>query len=652
MTIKKLQVLFVLLFVFFAASAQENVKLAKAPDVSINDLKEKIHPQDTAAVAAYLYKYGRTYFELVDNYWVMTTEVFNRIKIYKKEGYKYADHEIVFYSGSRKGKGTISEAATYNLVNNAIQKTPVLPESVFEDEPEEDYTRKRLKMPNVHEGSIVEFKYKIRTPYFTNIEDFYFQYDIPVNVVRYDLAIPGYFLYNAYTCGFINIHKADYVIKDNYNLEVKEVIYSYSAENVKSLQDEPYVNNMENYTGMVKHELAVVQMPNRIKENYATDWTSVAKSIYDMDAFGKQLKQESYFEKDIDALIAGAKTEEEKMMLIFGYVQGRMNWNEINTYRCKDGVKKAYELRTGNTAEINLMLTAMMRYAGLDSSPVVTSTRKHGVAIYPTRTAYNYVICSVKTGGKQYLFDATSKYTAPNILPVRTINWEGRLIKKNGDSEAVNLIPETLSKELLNVLAEVDVHGIVKGQVRNQLTEHEAYIRRENYAEVKKDSYIEKLEKKYTGISVTDYKVTSDKETSKPFVEEYSFTHNGLCDVIGDKIYLKPMLFMANTQNPFKQEKRDFPIDFVYPFQERYAFSIKIPEGYTVESVPEKIQFAMEHNIATFNYMVQQNGNTLQFVVITQLSLPVISQDYYTGLKDFFRKLTEKENEKIVLKKV
>jgi hypothetical protein len=66
-------------------------------------------------------------------------------------------------------------------------------------------------------------------------------------------------------------------------------------------------------------------------------------------------------------------------------------------------------------AEINLMLTAMLRYAGLDANPVLTSTRDNGIAVFPTRTAYNYVIASVKIADKQYLLDATSKYTLPTF---------------------------------------------------------------------------------------------------------------------------------------------------------------------------------------------------------------------------------------------
>ena len=73
--------LFFTLF-FYNANAQE-FKLGK---VSIEELQQKNHPKDTAAVAAILFKKGETSFEYsTDTGFDLFTEVSMRIKIYKKE---------------------------------------------------------------------------------------------------------------------------------------------------------------------------------------------------------------------------------------------------------------------------------------------------------------------------------------------------------------------------------------------------------------------------------------------------------------------------------------------------------------------------------------------------------------------------------------
>jgi hypothetical protein len=43
--------------------------------------------------------------------------------------------------------------------------------------------------------------------------------------------------------------------------------------------------------------------------------------------------------------------------------------------------------------------------------------------------------------------------------------------------------------------------------------------------------------------------------------------------------------------------------------------------------------------------------NTIQIGVVIEINFPNVSQDYYQTIRDFFSKMIEKQNEKIVLKK-
>ncbi|WP_116786934.1 transglutaminase domain-containing protein [Flavobacterium psychrotrophum] len=654
---------FFLICLFFTGSLSfaQLTAIAKAPAVTVADLKEAAHPADTSAVAAVQHQYGNIWFDIIDNKWVMNTEVFTRIKIYKKEGYNWANWKKEYYAKDNLVKLTITDGATYNLVGTNIEKTFLKTDGIFEDAPAENWKRTSVKMPNVKEGSIIEFKYTLRSRRLTP-DDFYFQHAIPVNHVRLDVAAPTYFYFNVFTLGYVDVKHNEPFSRLNTEIvnkiervnEVRENISTYYADNLKAISgDEPYVNNIENYTGLIRHELAAFAQPFSPAENYAVNWETVAKTVYDNDNFGRELRYDSYFKADLAVVLAGAKTNGEKMNSIFSYVKSRMNWNGYNRLLCKDGVKKAYENKAGNAAEINLMLTAMLREAGLEANPVLVSTRDNGVAVYPSVDAYNYVICAVKEGDKNILLDATSKFSVPNLLPVRAINWDGRMIKKNGNNEEINLMPDLYSKEVINVMADVSKEGKVTGKLRHQHIDYNAYTFRERYVDLTPESYLDKLEEKYKGLEVTDYKVTNEKDLTKPVSEDYSFTHNGLVDVIGDMIYINPMLFFAQHTNPFKQDKRAFPIDFVFAQQEKYLMNIKVPDGYSIASLPVQLKLAMEDGLGSFQYTVQPSpaGNVVQLSATFQLNSPVISASYYTTLKDFFQKMIEKQNEKIVLKK-
>lgn len=637
---------------FLLISVSANAQKFKLGRVTEQELLEKRHPIDTSAAAAILHKKGKSYFEINGGYWNLVTEVETKIKIYKKEGYEYATEEVGYYSGGRTLKVFFTDAYTYNLEDGKIEKTKLKTDGKFEEKVNENYTIEKITMPNVREGSVIEYKYVIKSPYFSFFRDWYFQYNIPVNEIEYEVAIPVYFEYNRYLAGATSIQQSEAKTRSGLGSGFQENVITYSAKDVRALKPEAYVNNIRNYMSILKHELAVVRMPNSNPEFYADNWESVSKKIYEHKGFGKELKLNSYFQDDIKELLKTTPKSEEKVIAIFNYVKNRMTWNEKNSYYCDKGVKRAYTDKVGNTAEINLMLVSMLRFAGFNANPVLISTRSNGVALYPNRNAYNYIVAGVLMDGEQVLFDATSKYALPGLLPVRALNWNGRLIRENGTTHEVDLIPKVNSKEIIQVSAQINSSGKVTGKARDQYYDYNAYRFRENYLGMSKDSYLEAMEKRYGGVEIDDYKTLYDKDLSKPMLEEYSFVHNGLTDIIGDRMYINPMLYFRQAENPFKQEIREYPIDFVYPRQDKYMISIIIPEGYEIEFAPESIALAMEENIGSFKYNINAEKNIIQLSVALDINYANISQNYYTALRSFYQKLIEKQNEKIILKKV
>ena len=380
-------------------------------------------------------------------------------------------------------------------------------------------------------------------------------------------------------------------------------------------------------------------------------WEDVVKGVYDSENFGSELNKTGYFEKDVDALLANTTSQDEKIGVIFNYVKSRMNWNEYYGMYCDDGVKKAYQDKKGNVAEINLMLTAMLRYAGFEANPVIISTRSHGIALFPSKSAFNYVISGLELNNQILLMDATHKYSLPNILPTRDLNWFGRIVRKNGSSTEIDLMPKSNSKDIVSIMANINANGEVSGKIRDQYFDYNALIFRQIYNNIAKDSYIEKLEKEHQGLEIGEYEVQNSTDLSKPIVENYSFTTTNSVEIIGDKMYLSPFLFLAKTENPFKQEKREYPIDFSYPYQDKFNISLSIPEGYVVEVLPAPKVVSMPDELANFKYNITNNGNQIQLMFVLDINQAIIGSEHYEGLKAFYKEIVNKHTEKIVLKK-
>jgi hypothetical protein len=104
----------------------------------------------------------------------------------------------------------------------------------------------------------------------------------------------------------------------------------------------------------------MTKFPNTSNDLYATDWPSVTKKIYENEDFGAELNKTGYFDDDLNRLLTGLKTPYEKLTRFIILLRPNIKWNDYYGYSCNDGVKKAYKDKTGNIAEINLMLTAML----------------------------------------------------------------------------------------------------------------------------------------------------------------------------------------------------------------------------------------------------------------------------------------------------
>ncbi len=621
--------------------------------VTVEELKETQHPKDTSAAAAYLFKSGRYFFEVnPEGSWIFVQEIKKKIKIYKKEGYDYGTEEVPYYTGGKQVRLYFDDAVTYNLVNGKVEKTKLKSDGEFKEVVNGNVSLKKIALPNIKEGSIIEYSYTLKTPYFTALPEFRFQHQIPVNNVQLQVNIPQYFIYSRFLRGYADIKAGTEAVVQEPLKRFNESKVIYTAENVKALKDESYVNNIDNYTSIINYELASYTSPSGMTEKFSTDWPSVVKTIYEDKDFGGELDYKSYFEKDLAPLLQNITSRQEKMMVVFSYVKSRMTFNDKYSYYCNTGVKKAYNDRVGNVAEINLMLTAMLRFAELEANPVLVSTRSNGIALFPNRTAYNYVVAAVDLDAEtRILLDATSKNAMPNILPVRALNWVGRLIRPNKTSVEIDLMPQFNSKEQVTVLATLDKDGGLNGKIREQYFDYNAFLFREYYSKMAKESYLESLEKRLSNSEVNDHATINDTDLAKPIIETFSFNRSASADIIGDKIYFAPMMQFTRTENPFKDETREFPVEFPFPYNDRYNFTITIPDGYVVESLPKPISLSMENNIGNFTYNISQGKNTIQLSVSFDMNFYNIPSDYYPTLKDFYKAMIEKQNEKVVLKR-
>ncbi len=665
---------FLMLFTGINIATAQDFKFGK---VSKEELQEKSHPLDPEANAAVLYRESKSSFNYTqENGFMITTEVFERVKIYNKDGFDWANKEVSVYKASNRNKEEVTglKGYTYFLDENGkVDDVKLKSDGIFEEKVSKYRTVKKFTMPALKEGCVIEYRYKVKSPFVSNIDTFMFQETIPVNKVSFRFAAPEYFNYNPHQRGWIPFQikkdgrqrtmnyrytrsnlETGSVIGNTVNQEVtfQENISEVEITDMPAIKREAYSGNLNNYTTSLKLELAYTRFPQSPLETYSTDWEAVSNQIYKAESFGDQLHRTGYFEKDLDQILANATGGNEKAILIFEYVKSKMNWNKYQGIYTDEGVKSAYKDGVGNVADINLMLTAMFRYAGLDANPVLVSTKSHGIPIFPTRNGFNYVLSSVESNGTVMLFDASDKSSEPNVLNDKLLNFQGRIIRENGSSNWVALVPKKPANEAYMISSKISPEGLVSGSVKSQYSGNLALDNRHRYNSLSASEIESEMEEDYGQVEMSETRLENGADPYKPLKLDFSFETEDYLEDIDGNLYLSPMLFFSMDENPFKQEDRKYPIDYGYPQKEKYMISIDVPEGYKVESLPESVNAVVGERMFGFKYLCSESNQKIQLLAEFSINTSFIGAENYTDIKDFYQFIIDKEKEKIVLSKI
>lgn len=624
----------------------------KFGNVSIDELEEKEYPEDSNAEAAILYKSQNNYFITNNGSTNLVTEVFLRLKIYKKEGFEEATQEIYLFDG-RLGDEKLSKinAVTYNLNGSIIEESELDKNQIFKTKDSERINKVSFTMPNVKEGSIIEIEYKKSSPYIWQIDEFQFQYNIPLKTMVAELRTPkGYRFKLIPKGGFSAWPKKSKTFDNRIGMDVE--INQFFVQNIPAMKEEPYVDNIDNYRASLLTELVAIELPGYNK-TYAISWGDVAKTIGNDDDYKVNLKRTNVLKDIVNEIKPISSGQINMMKAIFNYVKTNVKWNGMDGKFFYNGFKKTLQEKEGNAADINLLLVGMLREAGFDANPVVISTKENMIPIFPTVERLNYVIAHVQLEDEVYYLDATEEFSELNVLPLRDYNWKGIYIDNDNKVwKEVNIGAPPISNNMYALDLELLEDGATNGTFKSRLSNHSAFSFREKLKKKDKESYINELEEKYDEIEITNHQ-TENTDIAGGFVtEKFEFYFDSGAEIIDGDIFVFPLSILRIKENPFTLETRNFPVDFAYASKNTYMVKYKIPNGFKVKSVPEPLKMSLPENLGTFQYGVQEQNGFLSIVCNFEINKPIISTDYYQALRGFYKEIITKEKERIVIGRV
>jgi transglutaminase-like putative cysteine protease len=654
--------------------AQTKAPKVKFGKVSEDELSMKQYEKDTSADAVVLFDKGELRFIYENNkgfQYIFDKHI--RIKIFNANALNYANHTISLYHNPRAAeKITSLRAYSFNLVNEKVEKSKLGMKDIMWTELNDNIDNGSFAIPNVIEGSIIDIKYTIKSDYIYNLRSWTFQYDIPVEWSEYTVTIPEFYKYRPYFYGYYKLNtnkkipvteKYTYEIKGKPGKGGKVEVYEgelnsnssrlyFASSHIPAIEKEPFMPTIKNYKFQVEFELTSIQFPNQAPKHYSKSWESIDNELLTHNSFGFQL-QKLFVADEVNEITINSKNDEEKLYAIYNYVKNNIRWNGDYSILTTKSLNKVFSEKTGSSGDINLLLTLMLKEAGLNTSPVIISTKNNGMVDenQPGLNQFNYTICNVKIDNKNYFLDGTDPYCAPNFLPTRCTSGKGRVIKESG-SGWIDLSPNFISKNTVGGSFEIDLEGNLNGKLQKYSNNYYAYNllnKIDDYDDL--DNYIEEYQNKNHNLDISVYKFDSLR-TIKKINSKYNVSIQNQVETINDLVLINPLNIYTENDNPFKNDKRTFPIYFNFPSEETYVMNYKIPEGYKVEELPESINLANPENTLRFIYKIVLNGDYINVTCKKTINKTLFLPAEYDTIKNFYNQMISKQDEKIILKKI
>lgn len=554
---------------------------------------------------------------------------------------------------------------TYNLEGEAIKKQELKKQEIIKDEFTEGLNIFKFNLPSVKKGSVIHYTYTTTRPNFLSIPDEYLQLEYPILLESYELMAPSYYLtlkklerVNVPIKQAKSINELNDCDACSWSEEYSGELGSYSKwvrRNVPALQNEPFMGSRNNFQERIRTQIETILFGGN-NVNYLNNWDDYERSfIYSTDlSYASQVFKENSFLKDkTTQLIQGKQSEKDKAKSIYAFVRDSF----VVKYLDKEvTLKSTFQDRAGTEDELNLVLVAMLKRAGLNSSPAYLSPKPNERLnpYFPDNRNLD-IIAALQIGTDTVYLDASKKQLPFGVVLPENYNGYARLVDKK--SKGVELDPNMLTEKSMTVASLKP--GKDPGQfvltLDHTLGVLEAYDFRKQMAgdtgAIRK-AVIKSIKENSSSFALTDLKVDNLNNPDEQLKIHVDATWP--IDPAAKNIYLNPFFSKLIDANPFTADQRIYPIEMEHLDNKNYIFSIQVPQGYVLDDYPKSATLKLDEqgNMLLKNlYAYDETSQTLSLKSSLKSTSCVFPAAQYEGIKTFYGKAIEIQNQKIVIKK-
>lgn len=626
------------------------------------ELSMTVYAPDPEAEAVVLYSGTKVSYRLrADGFWIQT-HIRKRIKILREGGKSEGNIEIVVYNNEDGVRDVLSGLSgyTYNLENGKVVKSKLSADLKNEQRLDQDYVVKKISMPNVVTGSVVEYEYEISSPDYLTIDPWYAQEDIPVFFTEYDITVPEWFTMRTNQTGREHL---DYNQEpENFSGIANGQVLTGSAtkehfegRELPRILETGHIMCMRDYMTKVTKELTNITIVGSYYKSFNQDWSHVLGDLMKSDYFGRLCKNNTppdfKWKKNGSSWPEGF-TLKQKVDSLRNLLWSQYSWDESYNLYARN-IRHLDKEKAGNSATLNFALMSMLNEAGVDTRPVVMSRRSMGrLPLMPSRKHLNgMVLCATDPADSSCVyFDAASKDYAVGVIPTDFLVRKAFVLNPAEKTfRIVNLEDVCKSSLICSLDLSVDTDGMLTGKVAVNHRGLEAARFRSTYRQaLDREEYVAKLASA-CNVEIGDYETENLDNTRDRVTERYSVSRQE--DAADGRIYVSPFAGYDFT-SPFPDETRDLPVEMTSDASVKIDVTLHLPDGYEVEEMPGNRNLRFPDDLITARFLYRQEGSKVKVTYSFTRKEMFFDINQYELLRNCYSMIEQGGSERIVLKKL
>jgi hypothetical protein len=638
------QSLFCLIFFFFSIAVAAQLHFSASANFNKTELEIKDCDFDSGAEAMVLADEGNAFFvfrSIGAGGWQRESNYRIRIKVLKPKGLKKAEIKLRYFSKNNKEYLTNIDGISFNAGGTGnVTETRLEKSAIFRRDIDENFTEVSFAMPDVKVGTVFEYRFRHTVNSTLFVPAWNFQWDIPVKYSAFTVATPQDFTYTTMS-----------VLRQPLETEVdkKSLIggTTYIMHNIPGLPAEPYSSGAEGYRQKIEFQLSKIDIYLH-HTVYRQTWKKIAEELLSKESFGDELKKNIKATADLDETLKLLVDKREKIQAIYQYVQSNMKWDSSYTIYAEDGVKKAWDKKRGNISEINFILTILFNQAGIKALPLLISTKDNGAidATTPFLATFNAVYVYVKLGEETFVLNAADKNCPYNLIPSSVINTNALLVSYEW-ADILKITSDTKFVRQVTFFTGINSDGSAQGNVEVNNYGYAVQENTENKV-FEKSIPVTGENKNDFNITINSVKVNEPTQNNTSLTEGLKFTGR----LMDANFFTLPChVFAGLNSNPFTADIRIMNIDYNWPRDYSITGNYVLGDSLNTEVLPKNIKIIMPDSSAAFTRTIQQNENIISVQVKFQIYTTGYAADAYPYVKEFFKKMYELLDEKIIIKK-